>query len=363
MLASVVLTAGQNEAAAQSARCLQLLNQLRAIDSGGGFASVSPRYGQYERAVRQQQAQIAKTERAARDNGCQGFGVFVRNPGLCQRIRTSLEQMYANLEQLERTKAQLAPTGGNNTARQAVMQELQRNRCQLYDVQPRRQQVHRQTQPRRRTLLEQIFGVRTVREDGRGIGSAYDPDSGLASRYGTFRTLCVRSCDGYYFPISFSTVPDRFEDDEATCQNMCPGSQVELFYHQMPAQDSEDMISYRSGMPYRETETAFNYREKFNAECGCRSASSNLRELAGSAVFSTVTPDEAAAESGPRIGVPQFKSDPGLDPDTLLNDGGMLELADLDALARRSAPRDPDVAQADGKRNVRIVGPSFFPVQ
>lgn len=348
---------------AQTARCLQLVNELAAIDSGGGFGSVSPRYRQYERAVRQQEAQIAKTERAARQNGCSGFGVFTRNPALCQRIRSSLNQMYANLQQLQRTKDRLAPRGNNRAARNAIIAELQRNRCQLRDAAPNRPQFASQQQPRRRTLLEQIFGVRTFREDGRGIGTAIDPDSGLASRYGTFRTLCVRSCDGYYFPISFSTVPDRFGDDEATCQSMCPGSQVELFYHQMPSQDSEDMISYRDGTPYRETETAFNYREKFDPQCGCRSPQGNLREVAGSAIFSTVAPQEAAQTSGPTIGTPVFKPDPGLDPDTLANDAEMLTLADIASLARKSGSDTPVARRNDGQRTVRIVGPSFFPAQ
>jgi hypothetical protein len=38
-----------------------------------------------------------------------------------------------------------------------------------------------------------------------------------ARRPGTFRTVCVRTCDGYYFPISYSTVPNRFTDDQNTC--------------------------------------------------------------------------------------------------------------------------------------------------
>ena len=42
---------------------------------------------------------------------------------------------------------------------------------------------------------------------------------------GTFRTICVRTCDGFYFPISYATSPDRFRDDEQTCQRMCPAAE------------------------------------------------------------------------------------------------------------------------------------------
>src|SRR5687767_1671517 len=39
---------------------------------------------------------------------------------------------------------------------------------------------------------------------------------------GTYRTLCVRSCDGYYCPISYSTTREHFSADQEACQRMCP---------------------------------------------------------------------------------------------------------------------------------------------
>jgi len=43
--------------------------------------------------------------------------------------------------------------------------------------------------------------------------------AGLAN---TYRTLCVRSCDGYYFPISYATGRGRFKTDAAVCASMYP---------------------------------------------------------------------------------------------------------------------------------------------
>ena len=37
-------------------------------------------------------------------------------------------------------------------------------------------------------------------------------------RGGEYRTLCVRSCDGYYFPINFSTRRDRIQDRRRVLQ-------------------------------------------------------------------------------------------------------------------------------------------------
>lgn len=185
----------------------------------------------------------------------------------------------------------------------------------------------------------------------------------MANRYGTFRTLCVRSCDGYYFPISFSTVSDRFSDDELTCEAMCPGTEVELYYHRMPNQDSEDMISYRSDMPYTELPAAFNYRKTFDQDCTCRSSSA-FAEVYGDGYFSAaeMTAVTGVPDNTPKVGSPNFRIDPWLDPETQTNLGGGLTLAGLKEIA--SPKSKPDlITENSGGKTVRIVGPSFFPVQ
>ncbi len=350
--------AAATPAMAQSAACLRLVNDLAAIDSGGGFANQSPRYQQYARAVNDQEAQIAKTRRAAQLNGCNT--PFGRARPICARIETSLNQMFSNLSNLRRTRDQLAGSGGSADSgrRRAILREMQRLGCQ---TRARDNDVYaRQEQPRRRTLLEQIFGIRTYSDYGRRGDNAYDPDTGLASRYGTYRTLCVRKCDGYYFPISFSTVRERFDQDDLTCQSMCPGTDVELFIHGMPDQESEDMISYRTGEPYRQMSTAFNYRQKFDPECTCRFSSGYLAEIAGSGTDADGS-RSALVDRQARIPLPKFKIDPDLDPETVANLEGGLTVEDVEILSgERKKPERP-VASASGK--IRVVGPEFFPVQ
>ena len=47
----------------------------------------------------------------------------------------------------------------------------------------------------------------------------------------TYRTLCVRLCDGFYFPISSCHVrKSRFARDADACSASC-GSEARLFYH------------------------------------------------------------------------------------------------------------------------------------
>ncbi len=80
--------------------------------------------------------------------------------------------------------------------------------------------------------LPRVAG-KPVRLPARGAhalgGAAATPGSRWHFADGSYRTLCVRKCDGFYFPISMSASRGRFETDSAICQASCPNSEVELF--------------------------------------------------------------------------------------------------------------------------------------
>lgn len=84
----------------------------------------------------------------------------------------------------------------------------------------------------------------------------------------TYRTLCVRLCDGYYFPISYATTPDYFAKDEAKCAASC-GGPVKLYVYPNPGGDPGQMEDL-SGQPYSELKTAFLYRTDYVASCTCK---------------------------------------------------------------------------------------------
>jgi Protein of unknown function (DUF2865) len=89
------------------------------------------------------------------------------------------------------------------------------------------------------------------------------------SSSGAHTTLCVRLCDGYYFPISFSVGRSRFEHDAQTCERSCPG-QVRLFVHPNPGGEVDGSMVDLSGKPYRDLKTAFLYRAEHVPSCRCK---------------------------------------------------------------------------------------------
>lgn len=89
-----------------------------------------------------------------------------------------------------------------------------------------------------------------------------------SGRGNTYKTYCVRLCDGFYWPISFSTTSDRFEADSATCNTTC-GSPARLFVHPVPGGGPATMVSLE-GLPYTALKSAFMFRVRYDAQCRCQ---------------------------------------------------------------------------------------------
>jgi hypothetical protein len=101
---------------------------------------------------------------------------------------------------------------------------------------------------------------------GQWKSSGGDGDAARGEK--TFRTVCVRLCDGYYWPISFATTEDNFERDEASCARSCDGP-VKLYTYRNPGAEIEDMEDLK-GHPYKRLTTAFQFRTTYEPSCKCK---------------------------------------------------------------------------------------------
>ena len=346
---ALVNNATTTPAGAQSVACLQLQNQLSAINSGGVKRSQpSPRAREFDSAIKKQRAQITKTNRIAKRNWCGKTLFNKRKSPACAKILSRLGKMKSNLSALQKKRKRLAPNKPQDTKarRRGIIRAMNRRNCLANNANAIVSAV-----PRNRSLTRQIFGVENS-TTGQKKPSFRD----------TFRTMCVRKNDGYYFPVSFSTTPDHFDDDELTCQASCPNRDVALYYYAIPGQNSEDMISYPGKTPYIELSTAFAYRKQFSSEASCRYKSSNLREVAGSA-GETDEREDASGINLALLGKPVFRRDRGLDPESFSNLDGSFDDEAIKGLL--SVPQNKSNAQiaALKGRKIRVVGPAFYPAQ
>lgn len=116
-----------------------------------------------------------------------------------------------------------------------------------------------------------------------------------------YRTVCVRLCDGSYFPVSFSTTRDHFRDDEAKCQSGCDAPS-RLFVYATDGGSPETMEDL-NGTAYMSLATAFKFRAAYDPACKCHAHPWEQEALARHARYAsaeaTGTPDTREPAASP----------------------------------------------------------------
>ena len=339
--------------------CPRLEAQLVAIDRGNGDPARAADIRRLEDQVNRQQVDLDRVSAQARRQGCEGRGLFALfggQPQQCVAINTQIQQLRSNLD---RSIADLQHLQGNTADREGqrrgVLAALGQNDCG-----PQYRQY-----ASRGGFFENLFGP------GPGSILGGQPGPGVGD---TYRTLCVRTCDGYYFPISYSTEPGRFPEDEKTCQAMCPAAEVQLYTHRNPGEDVNQAIS-TAGRNYTELPTAFAYRKTFNPSCSCKAPGQTwadaLKQLDDQTIERgdiVVNEERARALSQPQTDAqgrpirpaPKASSAPGAKGKAAPGLGGPITPPPTEVAAPESgAQPESDAA----KRPVRSVGPTFLPAR
>jgi hypothetical protein len=247
--------------------CPRLEGQLAAIDRGGsGDPGKDDQIRRYQDAATKQQAELDRVTMQAKRMGCESsgfFSLFGGQSAQCGPVNTQISQMRANLDQimsnLERLRSGGFGAPDRDSQRRSVLVALAQNNCgpQYANAVP--------PAPGPGGFLGGLFGNNNPQPGAPGMPPG--PDMGLQS--GSFRTVCVRTCDGGYFPISFATSPARFADDERTCKAQCPATEAYLYAYRNPGEDINQAVSI-NGQPYTALPNAFHFRTEFNPSCSCR---------------------------------------------------------------------------------------------
>ncbi|HVW93129.1 MAG TPA: DUF2865 domain-containing protein [Devosia sp.] len=263
LLAGLFVALDAGAALAQSAVCGQLGGMLAQFDRNPDLRNA----GQAADNLRALQADERNAEQAYLRTGCQD--AQQKKLPQTQQCRGIARQILSERDQI----AKLSQSADNGSAlaaqRQQIVQQMARYGC----GQPGSGAIFSEQSPRR-NFLQQLFGAQ---QDPGGYGDDEADYTGQQvedpfadeNGNGTIRTVCVRLSDGYYWPISYATLPDYIPQDQQTCQAECPTQQVELYYYQNPGQGPEQMVSV-SGEAYTSLPTAFAYRKQFDLTNGCK---------------------------------------------------------------------------------------------
>lgn len=244
----------------------------------------------------------------------------------CQILEADLERQETQLQiALDQRRAELS--GDNSLAKQRIMAALDANGCSAADG----------------IIIRDTLGVEGDED------LVADPNR-------PYRTLCVRMCDGYYYPISFASRPDQFGRDAAQCARTCPGAEVDLYFHSVPEQSSEEMVSVVDQTPYRSLPNAFAYRRNSSfggPKCSC---DEKPPSTGGIAVAPGSSRSVVIIDPTKRGG-----------PSESIIDSNRQNAGEADAIGNeQEVASDEDQTPAreiDPEKRVRVIGPKFLPDQ
>ncbi|MDI4665963.1 DUF2865 domain-containing protein [Xanthobacter autotrophicus] len=340
--------ATQALAQAGSPACMQLESSLMSLDRGANGA-----------AAQQQQAAKLRSDldrltSQARGMGCdapRGFLIFQGppRPPQCDQIDDQVSRLRSQLAGMER--------GGSDQSgqRRALILALAQNNCgPQYTAAV--QAARRPSEPQKpRNFFEAIFGTpQSVQEEESAPDLATIPLD-QPKQYSS-RTVCVRTCDGYFFPMANSTNSSRYAQDDQLCKRLCPGSEAQLFTY---SGDIRSAVSV-SGQSYMSLPNALRYRKELVPSCTCKPAGQSWAQaLAGLEDETTlrkgdilVTEEQAREMSQPKFNEPGSAKGKGAAaraPATAAS-----EAAGGPVAATAAAPLAP-ASEQPGQRQVRII--------
>ena len=279
-----------SDAAAQSPACTRIAQQITSLSLQGNDGGDPDRAAFVNRQIQAQRAEMQRVTAYMRQIGCNQQGLQFGGDAsaecvpLGQRVK-ALQQGVARLSQQNLQ----GDRGASAARRQTLLNaydsygctdpiydgdaasspDFRTNNDTLYDrnVQSRRSGV---------TIGPQGTGLvppSPDTDDDPGssvtIGSASDP-SPLAPPQGGFagrQPVCVRLCDGFFFPIAGASTPAQAQE---MCQAQCPQTQASLFLRAPNGEitDATDL----TGQPYSALPNALKYRTKADEACTCRRA-------------------------------------------------------------------------------------------
>lgn len=283
-------------ATAQSPICGQIRAEIAQLGAYGGGAT---------RESNRLRTELSRIRLAMQQNDCNrtGFLGFGGPAPVCGPLRAQAGQYEAQIRQIE------GSGGGDRRAQLAAA--LERYGClgpQQQVQQPPQQRGVIYAAPNEPGALERLFGQTTV--DGRneqridGDNTLGDPEE-PRERLGGRMAVCVRTCDGFYFPVNFEGIGARDEYAQV-CQSLCPSAETQVYF--MPLGAEIDRAATRDGSPYLSLPAAKKFQQSRDPACFCKlptqtwaNAMSGIEDLVEARKGDiVVTQEQALAMSRPK---------------------------------------------------------------
>ena len=256
LAASIVAFSGEVALAQNAGECARLQQAIAARRGSSGSQA----------AVDRQRAELGRTSAYARSLGCgnRKFLIFGSDPpAKCGELDGQISRMQANLADLQ---ARAGGGAGDLVAR--------------YNAEC----LHAPSGPS--NVFEALFGglarlgappEQAPQTDARfeDRGEQHEPsgqpgekgEGGVQAHAGSY-AVCVRTCDGSFFPVSYSGAGSRADSLEDVCRALCPNADMALY--SFPFGGTIDEAASPTGEPYANLPNASKFEKAFDPGCSCR---------------------------------------------------------------------------------------------
>jgi hypothetical protein len=130
-------------------------------------------------------------------------------------------------------------------------------------------------------IFERLFGSNATvdqrREGFSEIDAALENELTEKARLGGRTPICVRTCDGFFFPVNFEGLTAR-DDHGRVCQALCPAAETVVMYMRLGAEI--ETAATREGQAYTAFPFALKFRESRDNACFCRPPGHTVAQLA-----------------------------------------------------------------------------------
>lgn len=255
-------------ASAESQHCLDLRAQISRANSGGLGA-------RYRAAAAKQRTEYSRLAARGHAMGCdrEQFLFFGDPPPpQCNGVNARLNALRSSIAAYEQ--------GGANDGQVEAL-------TARYDAECRNPQVYETRTQRPRSFFEELFGVvppdetTGLREVPVGpsddeIREGQEEDPGDGKPRGGSMAICVRDCDGGFFPLMYSAKHANLEDLNALCKALCPNAETKL-YTQSQWKGLDSALSI-DGEPYSDHPNARKFQTSYDPACGCKAPGQSWTE-------------------------------------------------------------------------------------
>jgi hypothetical protein len=338
-LAASIAAFGGEALAQNAAECARLQQAIASRHGSSGAQAAA------ERA----RAELARAEGSARSLGCGNRKILFFGsdpPPQCGELNGQIARLQASLADLE------ARAGGGagdliarynaecvNAPRPTNFLEALFGGVARLAAPPPQEQTEARFEP-----LDHGPSDRTT-ESGQPLDR-----SGIVAHSGSY-AVCVRTCDGSFFPVSYSGAGSRADSLEEVCRALCPNADMALYSY--PFGGTIDEAESSSGEAYANLPNAGKFEQSYDPNCSCRRKGESWAEALADAETRyghekhdiIVTPEKSAEMSRPII---DPKAKPPTDPKAKPGASGAAVVAGPGAVpgATPGAPAPTDAASA-----------------